>query len=296
VIPIRDDNPVKRFPIVTLAIIALNVLAFVVWQPTFGPEREQEQFFFCHAEIPWEVTHQTDLARGGTDAQQEIARQFQVDPGAAAGFQQELGKICGHKSWWEAIFVSMFLHGSWLHIGGNMLFLWIFGNNVEDKIGPLVYFAFYILAGIVASLAQLVIDLNSVIPNLGASGAIAGVLGAYIVMFPKRRVLTLVIFFFITFVYLPAYVMIGVWFLLQLFSGVTSLSNRVGAGGGVAFFAHIGGFVFGALMALLLFPKERFGSLPPPRRPDVPRRMGWGGWGRRPTPPDDDLGGTWRGY
>src|SRR5439155_3672744 len=134
---------------------------------------------------------------------------------------------CPHKSWWQSIFVAMFLHGGWLHIGGNMLFLWIFGNNVEDKIGPVFYLLFYLAAGVVASAAQLLISPNSVVPNLGASGAIAGVLGAYILMFPRRRVLTLVIFFFITFIYLPAYVVLGAWFVLQLFSGVGELGSRV---------------------------------------------------------------------
>src|SRR2546422_1186878 len=187
----------------------------------------------------------------------------------------------------------MFLPGSWQHIGGNMLFVWAFGNNVEDKVGPAFYFLFYIVAGIVASVAQLLVSLNSVVPSLGASGAIAGVLGAYIVMFPRRRVLTLVIFFFITFVYLPAYVVLGAWFVLQLFSGVGALASRVNTGGGVAFFAHIGGFVFGTLMAMLFFPKERFGALPPPRRPDAPRGLGWGR--RRPPPFGDQYGGGWPG-
>jgi membrane associated rhomboid family serine protease len=293
VIPIRDDNPVQHFPIVTVAIIALNVLAFLLWQPTFGSETDQQTFFFCHAEIPWEVTHQTSLGEGGPEARKEIAEQFQESEGQAAQDQRFLEQHCGNKSWWESIFVAMFLHGSWLHIGGNMLFLWVFGNNVEDKLGPFFYLVFYLVAGIVASLAQLLVSLNSVVPNLGASGAIAGVLGAYIVMFPRRRVLTLVIFFFITFVYLPAYVVLGAWFVLQLFSGVGSLASRVNTGGGIAFFAHIGGFTFGALLALLFFPKERFGALPPPRRPDVP--SGWGLGRRRPPPFGDQYGGGWPG-
>ena len=160
----------------------------------------------------------------------------------------------------------MFLHGGWLHIGGNMLFLWVFGNNVEDRIGRLWYLLFYLASGIIASLAQLAVAPNSVIPNLGASGAIAGVLGAYLVMFPRRRVYTLIIFFFITAVYLPAFVVLGLWFVLQVFSGVGSLGSRVNTGGGVAFFAHIGGFAFGVVLALLFFPKEGFRDRPPPRR------------------------------
>jgi membrane associated rhomboid family serine protease len=281
VIPLRDDNPTRHLPFATLAIIVLNLLAFVFWQPTFGNQNEQQVFFFCHAEIPWEVSHQTSLADGGQEARDALSDQFSESPASAASDQRFLADKCGHKSWWQSIFVAMFLHGSWLHIGGNMLFLWIFGNNVEDKIGPAFYILFYLVAGIAATVAQLLINTDSVIPNLGASGAIAGVLGAYLVMFPRRRVLTLIIFFFITFVYLPAYVVLGAWFVLQLFSGVGELGSRVNSGGGVAFFAHIGGFVFGSLMAWFFFPKERLGSRPPPARPDVPRGWGGGRWNRR---------------
>ena len=293
-IPLRDDNPVRRFPFVTVAIIVLNVLAFTLWQPTFGTQDEQQTFFFCHSEIPWEVSHQTNLGEGGRAAQLAIEDQFHLSASDAASFQQGFRKDCGHKSWWQSVFVAMFLHGSWLHIGGNMLFLWIFGNNVEDKVGPVFYVLFYLAAGVVASAAQLLINSNSAIPNLGASGAIAGVLGAYIVMFPRRRVLTLVLFFFITFVYLPAYVVLGGWFLLQLLSGVGELGRQVNTSGGVAFFAHIGGFVFGAVMAWLFFPKERIGSRPPPYRPDVPRGWAPGRRGRR-QPPLPGPGEEWRG-
>jgi rhomboid family protein len=301
-LPLHDDNPTRRFPIVTLAIIALNVLAFLLWEPTFASGTEAEKatkqvsFFYCHAEVPYEVTHQENLADGGEEALQELDEQDPIGPGDKedyAGFQQFLKRTCPEKSWWESVFVAMFLHGGWLHIGGNMLFLWIFGNNVEDKLGPLLYFPFYLAAGIAASIGQLLIDTNSVVPNLGASGAIAGVLGAYIVMFPRRRVLTVVFFFFITFLWLPAWVVLGAWFVLQLFSGVGAVSAHVNSG--VAFFAHIGGFVFGAAAAFLFFPKEGFGSRPPPPRPDFPGgRRGRGlGWGRRRLPPEEEV---WRPY
>jgi membrane associated rhomboid family serine protease len=141
-----------------------------------------------------------------------------------------------------------------------MLFLWIFGNNVEDKIGPFFYLVFYFLGGIAATVAQTAIDPSSVVPNLGASGAIAAVLGAYIVMFPRRRVLVLVFFFLITMIELPAIAVLGGWFLLQLFQGVGSFGTHVN--GGVAFFAHIGGFVLGVVAAQLFFPKERRTSPP----------------------------------
>jgi membrane associated rhomboid family serine protease len=291
-IPLRDDNPTRHVPIVTLAIIALNFLAFLIWEPTFGTQQQQQTFFFCNAEIPWEVTHQTTLGEGGPDARQVLADQLKESSGEAEQDQRFLAEHCAKKVWWQSIFVAMFLHGGWLHILGNMLFLWIFGNNVEDKLGVIGFPLFYLASGVAASLAQLAISANSIVPNLGASGAIAGVLGAYLVMFPKRRVLTLIIFFFITWVYLPAYVVLGLWFVLQLFSGVGELGSRVNSGGGVAFWAHIGGFAFGAALAALFFPKERFGAEPPPRRPDV-RRGSWGWGSRRRQPPDDDR---WRPY
>jgi rhomboid family protein len=288
-LPIRDENPTTRIAWITLGIIALNLSAFLFWEPTFASGQEgqarQQIFFYCHAEVPYEVTHQTSLGYGGVPASQEIAVEYDVSRAEARQFQAELRRDCGHKLWWESVFFALFLHGGWLHIGGNLLFLWVFGNNVEDRIGWLKYLLFYLAAGLAASFAQLLVKADSVVPNLGASGAIAGVLGAYLVMFPRRRVLTVVIFLLITAVYLPAYVVLGVWFVFQVFSGLGSLGSRVNVGGGVAFFAHIGGFVFGALMALLFFPKERFRARPPPQRPDLwGQRRGFP-WRRQPPPP-----------
>ena len=287
-LPIRDDNPVRHTPWVTITLIALNVVAFLLWEPTFatGPNAQQRQevFFFCHAEIPWETSHQTTLADGGAAARRAM-REGDLDP--AAGVQAYLRIHCPGKSWILSIFTAMFLHASFLHIAGNMLFLWIFGNNVEDKLGRFRYVLFYFASGLVATAAQVAVNVNSVEPNLGASGAIAGVLGAYLVMFPRRRVLTLIFFFIITWVYLPAVVVLGAWFGLQLLSGVGALGQRLHPSGGVAFFAHIGGFSFGALMALLFFPKEGFRSRPPPPRPDQPGRRGWGRRSRAPG-----LGGS----
>jgi len=283
VLPIRDDNPVRHTPWVTMTIIALNVVAFLLWEPTFatGPDRDQRQevFFYCHAEIPWETSHQATLADGGASAR-EAMRADDLEP--AGAFQAFLRVHCPGKSWLLSIFAAMFLHASFVHIAGNMLFLWIFGNNVEDKLGRLRYVLFYFAAGLIATAAQVAINVNSAEPSLGASGAIAGVLGAYLVMFPRRRVLTLIFFFIITWVYLPAVVVLGAWFALQLLSGIGSFGSRLHPGGGVAFFAHIGGFTFGALMALLFFPKEGFATRPPPPRPD----MGGGrGLGRRTPSP-----------
>jgi membrane associated rhomboid family serine protease len=285
VLPLRDDNPTRRLAYVTMAIIAVNVAVFVLWEPTFasgaGAGVVKERFFFCHALIPFEFIHRANLVHAGPAAGR-FAEQVVEGLG--------LARACPDKSWWQSVFTSMFMHVSWLHIGGNMLFLWVFGTNVEDKLGPVGYLLFYLASGVVATLAQVAVihtGENAIIPNLGASGAIAGVLGAYLLMFPRRRVLTLVIFFFITAVYLPAFVVLGAWFILQAFSGVAALSQRVNAGGGVAVWAHIGGFAFGSTMALLFFPKERFGLRPPPPRPDI-----WRGrrWGRRRQPPPWDGG------
>jgi membrane associated rhomboid family serine protease len=283
-LPLRDENPTTHFPFVTVAIIALNVLAFLLWEPTFASSQERQQtFFFCHGLIPYEAIHHVNLAQGGEPARQAID---QADLGVSGQkLQQFLAKRCPHKNWLFSVFTSMFLHAGWIHIGGNMLFLWVFGNNVEDKIRPFGFLLFYLAAGIIAAVVQLALvhaGANDVLPNIGASGAIAGVLGAYLFMFPRRRVLTLVIFFLITVVYLPAYIVLGFWFVLQAFSGLLALSSQVNAGGGVAFWAHIGGFVFGALMARLFFPRERFMARPPPPRPDL-----WGRqrFGRRRRPP-----------
>jgi len=225
VIPIRDANPTTRRAYVTYGLVALNVAAFVLWQPLTGTPNDQARFFYCYGSIPKEVLSFEPL--------------------------RDVAIICGGKSVVFSLFASMFIHGGWLHLGGNMLFLWIFGNNVEDRMGPVAYLAFYLFAGLVATYAQVATDPSSTIPQIGASGAIAGVLGAYLVLFPHARVLTLVIFFFITMVELPAVVVLGLWFVLQAFQGVGELG--AGAAGGVAWFAHIGGFLAGVVIAFLFY-------------------------------------------
>jgi membrane associated rhomboid family serine protease len=263
-IPIRDENPTTRRAWLTLTLIALNAAAFLLWQPTFasGQTADEEQllFFYCNAEIPWEVTHQENLAQGGAEAVAAIdaepvgvpGRVLQdVLQGEVAGFDG-----CPDKSWFLSVFVAMFLHGGWLHIVGNMLFLWVFGNNVEDRMGPVVYLPFYLAGGIAAAAAQIATSPDSTVPNLGASGAVAAVLGAYLVMFPRHRVLSLVpIFFFLQLIELPAIVVLGFWFVLQLFNGVGSITSEVA--GGVAYFAHVGGFVLGVVVALLFYRPQR---------------------------------------
>jgi membrane associated rhomboid family serine protease len=208
-IPIRDANPTQRTPVVTISLIVINSLIYIYEWTLSGSEAQMMAFFDQWAIIPSQLT--TNFAP-------------------------------------EAITLlsAMFLHGSWLHLGGNMLYLWIFGDNIEDRMGKARYIIFYLLGGLVASAAQIIIDPNSVIPNVGASGAIAGVLGGYLILYPKARILTLVIRFMTQ---VPAFVVLGFWFVLQLFQGVGSLGVMTDAQqGGVAFFAHIGGFVAGMIL------------------------------------------------
>jgi membrane associated rhomboid family serine protease len=228
VIPLRDANPTTKRPWVTLALIAANVAAFFLWEPITGTPREQARFFVCHGAIPEEMV---DL---------------QPIPG--------VGALCGGKSVIVSLFTSMFLHGGFLHIAGNMLYLWVFGNNVEDRMGRPVFLLFYLAAGLAAAYAQALSNPSSQVPLVGASGAIAGTLGAYIVMFPHARVLTLVpIFFFLQITELSAWLVLGFWFVLQAFSGFGSLGDEAA---GVAWWAHIGGFVFGAVIALLFYRRR----------------------------------------
>ena len=147
----------------------------------------------------------------------------------------------------------MFLHGGWLHLGGNMLYLWIFGDNVEDKLGHIRYLAFYIVCGLAASILHVFVDSTSIVPTVGASGAIAGVLGAYLLLFPRARVVTLIpIFVFIQVAELPALLVLGFWFVMQFFNGLMSLGYQTAGMGGVAWWAHIGGFVAGLALVIPL--------------------------------------------
>ncbi|MCA1832046.1 MAG: rhomboid family intramembrane serine protease [Actinomycetota bacterium] len=243
-IPLRDRNPTTNTPYVTIALIAVNVLVFFT-EPISASNLAQAKFFYCKAAIPFEVLHGHQSFR------------------LAATF------ACPDKHVWFSILYSMFLHGGFLHIAGNMLFLWVFGNNIEDRLGPVKFLLLYFGAGIAATFAQSLVaggladvpTRDALQPMVGASGAIAGVLGAYILLFPRARVSTLVIFFFITVVDLPAYVVLGLWFVLQVFSGVASVGAT--ASSGVAFFAHIGGFVAGMILLAILRPRRA----PPPEMP-----------------------------
>jgi len=241
VIPLRDRNPTRRTPYVTLALVIACFAAFA---------------------LELSVT-----ASGGDPALESFFRTWGAVPADVTG-ALEVGDYLGQAT--IGMVTSMFLHGSWLHLLGNMLFLWIFGNNVEDRLGSIAFALFYLVGGIAAALTQVVIDPDSTIPLVGASGAIAAALGAYIVLFPGARILSLVFLgFFYQLLEVPALVVLGYWFVLQLISGVGALGAET-AQGGVAFFAHIGGFVLGVAVGLLL----RVVGAGTPRRGPTPGPMG----------------------
>jgi len=224
--PLRDDNPTEILPIFTLGIIAACVAVWVLVQGA-GMDQGMLAGSVCRlGTIPGELT-------GGAGA-----RGVELAPGLVC----ETGGLT-----WATLVTSMFLHGSWMHLLGNMWFLWIFGNNVEDSMGHLRFLVFYLLTGLVAAGAHVISAADSPIPTVGASGAISAIMGAYVVLYPRARVMTLVIvIFFIRFIPLPAWVMLGYWFVIQLASaGLTSPE-----GGGVAFWAHIGGFVAGVALII----------------------------------------------
>jgi len=211
-IPIRDEIRTKRIPYVNYALIAINIIVFMTM---FVNPQKAEAIVMEHALIPAEVTQNFSLG---------VIKNF---------------------------FTAMFMHAGWLHLVSNMLYLWIFGDNIEDRLGHLGYLLFYLGAGVFASILHVVFNVNSVVPTLGASGAIAGVLGAYLVFYPSSRVYTFIPFgFFMRLRPLPAVLVLGLWFVTQFFSGLGSMVST--AQGGVAYWAHIGGFVFGLLIALFL--------------------------------------------
>ena len=250
-LPYRDINPTSHFPWVTLALIAANVIFFLFVEPIGQGAGEQQAFLFCHAEIPYEVTHQTSLAQGGAGAENAIAQDYSVSPADAAQLQADLGQLCPSKSWLGSIFESMFLHAGWLHILGNMLYLWVFGDNVEERLGRVLYLLFYFAGGLAAAALMLALGPNSTVPNLGASGAIAAVLGSYFILYPRARVRTIVFIYPMT---LRAELVLGAWFILQIFDTAGGLGTN--ANGGVAYGAHVGGFLFGLLLTWLFFRRR----------------------------------------
>jgi membrane associated rhomboid family serine protease len=232
-LPLRDRNPTSRTPYITILLIIINIGVFVLVQGggTATPQ-DQIEFTYEHAAVPCEIVRQRPLTVSeiNTDSCPDTP-----PPRSREAFP--------HKNVDLAIIVSMFLHGSWLHLLGNMLFLWIFGNNVEDKLGPFLYLGFYLLGGIAATAAQLALDPTSTVPVLGASGAIAAVMGAYLVWFPRARILTWLPFLIFVIIEIPAWAVLGFWFVSQFFTQDSS---------GIAWGAHVGGFAYGALVALLV--------------------------------------------
>ena len=232
--PLKDNIPTRRPPVLTIAIIAICVGIYFVFQDG-GFSSPDQQNVVDYAVIPYEVTNPGDNCEL-VSAQGAVACEGQ--PGVS-------GTADPQPSTWLTLLFAMFMHGSVIHLGGNMLFLWIFGNNIEDSMGTFRFLAFYLLGGLVATFAQIAVDPDSTVPTLGASGAIAAVLGGYALLYPRARVVTLIfIIIFVTVIELPALLVLGAWFLLQL----ADASSQPLSGGGVAYFAHIGGFVFGLLM------------------------------------------------
>ena len=226
--PHKDNIPTDRFPVVTVVLIALNVFVYFILQ-----------------DGAW------SLPDGGATGDWPVATYAYI-PCTITG-EGACPTAPGGPADWVTVFTAMFMHGSLLHLGGNMLFLWIFGNNVEDSMGPVKFTAFYLLGGIAATALQTLVNLDSDVANLGASGAVAAVLGGYLLLFPRARVITVIfIIFFFTIVELPALVFLVIWFAQQALFGALDLN---GSGGGVAYFAHIGGFAFG-LLTIKLFASE----------------------------------------
>ncbi len=219
--PFKDDNPTRTFPFVTIAIIGVNILAYL-WG-LMSPIGEIH-IIYSYGAVP-----------------SNLLSFKQTQPLHPA----------------LTLFSSMFLHGGLLHIAGNMLYLWIFGNNIEDRLGHIRFLFFYLISGIVAAYSHAITSPGSMTPMIGASGAVAGVLGAYILLFPHAKVHTLIFFgFFVQIVRIPALIVIGFWAIIQLVNGL--LSKGLMASGGIAWFAHIGGFLTGLITVKLWLPKRRF--------------------------------------
>jgi membrane associated rhomboid family serine protease len=237
-LPLKDNIPTRTQPIVTVAIIVMCVLVYFFLQKG-GIDGPSDQSVVKYGAIPYEITHpgkECGLVQGG----QAVACQGQ--PGVE-------GTPPSQPATWLTILFAMFMHGGLLHLGGNMLFLWIFGNNVEDSMSKWRFAGFYLIGGLAATMGQVISSPDSTTPTLGASGAIAAVLGGYALLYPRARVVTLIfIIIFVTVIELPALLVLGLWFLLQLASASAQHGD---ISGGVAYWAHIGGFLFGMLLIRL---------------------------------------------
>jgi membrane associated rhomboid family serine protease len=277
-IPLKDNVPTAGFPLVTVLLIAVNI-GFFVWQLSFSGSEESAQLrksgitglserdenSVRYGAIPYRLLHPgKDCAFGissSSGGEANVVCQGTSDYRQASDSGEPFVRY-SNPPWFVTVFTSMFMHGGILHIGFNMLFLWIFGNNVEEAMGRIRYLLFYLLAGIAAVYTQAAIDPSGTLPTIGASGAIAGVLGAYALLLPRARILTVVILiFFFTLIEIPAYVMLGLWFALQFIPAVGQVAvPDIGGEGGVAYFAHVGGFIFG--LALVKLFAQRTPGLP----------------------------------
>jgi membrane associated rhomboid family serine protease len=259
-IPLKDNIPTRSFPVLTVALIVMNVLAYLFIQHGFL-NSPTDSSVVKYGLIPYELTHpgkecqlvssnqivvDSKGERVSTACEGETYRV--VDPNTGAEQPAKVTNPPSQPGVWVTMFTSLFMHGGLLHIAGNMLFLWIFGNNIEDSMQKWKFVIFYLAGGVVANLAQVAVSPDSMAPGVGASGAIAAVLGGYALLYPRARVVTAVILiFFITLLELPALVVLGAWFLLQVLDASFQPLN----GGGVAYFAHIGGFAFGLVLIKL---------------------------------------------
>jgi membrane associated rhomboid family serine protease len=288
VIPLKDNIPTLRFAIVTVLLIVINVGVFI-WQQSFSSTSpsgqaptvdftadqvlsERDQVNIEYGAIPYRLTHPgrscavTLTSTGPQTVEPEVVCEGTAAY-ATARADHQLAQLDHEPPWLVTVFTSMFMHGGLLHILFNMLFLWIFGNNVEDAMGRIKYVLFYLAAGVAALYTQAFIDPSSTLPTIGASGAVAGVLGAYAVLHPRAKVLTVIfIIFFVTVIEIPAMVMLGLWFILQFIPAIGQVAAPGVAGtGGVAYFAHVGGFLFG-LAVVKLLARRRDDRAPPALR------------------------------
>jgi membrane associated rhomboid family serine protease len=281
-LPLKDNIPTDRFPVVTVALIVINV-AFFIWQWAYPttPELSDpplnlgniDQSSLEYGAIPYRITHPGETQDCSIGAVGDPSQSGQYEAGVVCPGTGDYEKAVevGEQNpnvaplpldqapWYVTLFTSMFMHGGILHIAGNLLFLWVFGNNIEDSMGRAKFLAFYLASGIVAVYAQALLDTGSTVPTIGASGAVAGVLGAYALLHPAARVLTLIfIIFFVTLVEIPALILLAIWFILQFLPAIGQVATpEVGGGEGIAYVAHVGGFIFGLLTVKLLARRKR---------------------------------------
>jgi membrane associated rhomboid family serine protease len=258
-IPLRDSVRLTRLPLITIALIAANVIAYLLSVSNGGSivNGPTDSTIVSYGAIPYEFTHLSSHCALAFSAFSQAL--------VCSGNARLTGSFASQPATWETAFTSMFLHANLLHIAGNMVFLAVFGRTLEDTIGRLRFLVFYILGGLAALALTIAVSPDSAGPTLGASGAIAAVLGGYILLYPRARILTVVVLIlFFTIIELPAWVMLGLWLLFDAVLGAVHVITPFGGGAGVAYYAHIGGFAFG-LLAVRAFARGRWRGYGPPR-------------------------------